>query len=75
MGMNVVRFYMNHLTFESDAAPGRCWPTAGSGWTTDIAWAKKNHVYLVLNMHVRPGAFSRSATARRCGTAPSARSG
>jgi endoglucanase len=57
MGMNVVRFYMNFRTFESDAAPGK-YLTDGWQWLDDnIAWAKKNGVYLVLNMHVPPGGF------------------
>ena len=57
MGMNTVRFYMNYRTFESDAAPGT---VLADGWQwldDNIAWAKKHHVYLVLNMHVPPGGF------------------
>jgi endoglucanase len=57
MGMNVVRFYMNHLTFESDAAPGTMLADGWQWLDDNIAWAKKNHVYLVLNMHVPPGGF------------------
>jgi endoglucanase len=57
MGMNVVRFYMNYKTFESDAAPGT-YLADGWQWLDDnIAWAKRNGVYLVLNMHVPPGGF------------------
>jgi endoglucanase len=49
MGMNAVRFYLNYKTFESPE---------GWQWLDDnIAWAKKNHVYLILNMHVPPGGF------------------
>ena len=60
MGMNAVRFYMNYRTFlptDSDAAPGQ-FLADGWQWLDDnIAWAKKNGVYLVLNMHVPPGGF------------------
>ncbi len=57
MGMNAVRFYMNYRTFESDAAPGK-YLDDGWQWLADnIAWAKKQGVYLVLNMHVPPGGF------------------
>ncbi len=57
MGMNVVRFYMNYRTFESDAAPGK-YLDDGWQWLADnIAWAKKHGIYLVLNMHVPPGGF------------------
>jgi endoglucanase len=67
MGMNAVRFYMNYRTFQSDAgqsdageadaAPGQ-YLADGWQWLDDnIAWAKKNGVYLVLNMHVPPGGF------------------
>ena len=57
MGMNVVRFYMNYRTFESDAAPGTMLADGWQWLDDNIAWAKKNHVYLVLNMHVPPGGF------------------
>jgi endoglucanase len=57
MGMNVVRFYMNYRTFESDDAPGTMLADGWQWLDDNIAWAKKNHVYLVLNMHVPPGGF------------------
>jgi endoglucanase len=57
MGMNVVRFYMNYRTFESDTAPGTMLADGWQWLDDNIAWAKKNHVYLVLNMHVPPGGF------------------
>ncbi len=57
MGMDVVRFYMNYRTFESDAAPGTMLADGWQWLDDNIAWAKKNHVYLVLNMHVPPGGF------------------
>src|SRR5580698_2486054 len=57
MGMNVVRFYMNYRTFESDDAPGTMLADGWQWLDDNIAWAKRNHVYLVLNMHVPPGGF------------------
>jgi endoglucanase len=57
MGMNVVRFYMNYKTFESDAAPGQ-YLAEGWRWLDDnVAWARRSGVYLILNMHVPPGGF------------------
>lgn len=57
MGLNAVRFYMNYRTFESDAAPGAYLPDGWKWLDDNIAWAKQNGVYLVLNMHVPPGGF------------------
>jgi len=57
MGMNTVRFYMNYKTFEDDANP---YVYKQSGWdwiNANIAWAKANNVYLILNMHVPQGGF------------------
>ena len=60
LGMNVVRFYMNHITFEDAASPGQLKPS-GLAWLDDnIAWAKKQGVYLVLNLHVPPGGYQSS---------------
>lgn len=57
MGLNAVRFYLNDRTFESDAAAG-VYLDDGWKWLDDnIAWAKQNGVYLILNMHVPPGGF------------------
>jgi len=57
MGMNTVRFYLNYLTFEDNHAP---YTYKQSGWdwlNQNIAWAKKNNIYLILNIHVPPGGF------------------
>lgn len=57
MRMNVVRFYMNYRLFEDDARP---YEYKKSGWEwldENIAWAKKNGIYLILNMHVPQGGF------------------
>lgn len=57
MGMNVVRFYMNYKTFESDEQP---YKYLDDGWAwidNNIRWARKHGVYLILNMHVPQGGF------------------
>ncbi len=57
MGMNCIRFYMNYKTFESDAAP---YQYKESGWIwldQNINWAKKNGIYLILNLHIPQGGF------------------
>lgn len=57
MGMNVVRFYLNYLFFESDAIP---YQYSQSGWDwldKNVQWAKSHKVYLILNMHVPQGGF------------------
>ena len=60
LGMNAVRFYMNHITFDDAASPGRLKPS-GLAWLDDnIAWAKKQGIYLVLNLHVPPGGYQSS---------------
>jgi endoglucanase len=57
MGMNLVRFYMNYQTFEDDNNP-YTYLKDGFDWLDkNIAWAKKNGVYLILNMHVPQGGF------------------
>jgi len=56
-GMNVVRFYMNYLTFETDEKP-YTYKKEGFDWIDkNIQWAKKHGVYLILNMHVPQGGF------------------
>jgi endoglucanase len=55
--MNAVRFYMNDVTFEDAQSPGQ-WKASGWAWLDDnIAWAKKQSVYLILNLHVPPGGY------------------
>lgn len=57
LGMNAIRFYMNYKTFEDDAAP---YTYKNSGWEwidKNIEWARKNGVFLILNMHVPQGGF------------------
>jgi endoglucanase len=57
MGANSTRFLLNYRTFEDDAAPG-VYKDAGWRWIDqNIAWARANGIYLILNMHVPPGGF------------------
>jgi endoglucanase len=57
LGMNVVRFYLNDVTFEDDAAPF-VYKDAGWAWVDDnVRWAKAHGVYLILNLHVPAGGF------------------
>ena len=82
MGMNAVRFYMNYRTFlpdrSADRLPDRDAGAApekylddGWAWLDDnIAWAKKNGVYLVLNMHVPPGGFQSLGAGKALWTRP-----
>lgn len=57
MGMNVVRFYLNYRTLENDNAPYQYKPAGWEWIDKNIAWAKKNGIYLILNIHVPPGGF------------------
>lgn len=57
MGMNAIRFYLNYRTFEDDANP---YVYKQSGWDwldKNIEWAKKNDIYLILNMHAPQGGY------------------
>lgn len=57
MGMNAIRFYLNYRTFEDDAYP---YVYKQSGWDwldKNIEWAKKNDIYLILNMHAPQGGY------------------
>lgn len=57
LGMNLVRFYINYQTLEADAKP-YVYLDDGWQWLDDnIAWAKANGVYLILNVHVPQGGF------------------
>lgn len=57
MGMNVVRFYLNYKTFESDSRP-YLYKASGWKWLDDnIEWARRNNIFLILNMHVPQGGY------------------
>ncbi|MBN2510081.1 MAG: cellulase family glycosylhydrolase [Spirochaetales bacterium] len=57
MGFNSVRFYLNYRLFEEDGRPYR-YKESGFAWLDrNIAAAKAQGVYLVLNMHYPQGGF------------------
>jgi endoglucanase len=61
MNMNAIRFYLNYKFFEDDAAP---YQYKQSGWdylNQNIAWAKTNGIYLILNMHIPQGGYQSQA--------------
>ncbi|HRX15731.1 MAG TPA: glycoside hydrolase family 5 protein [Spirochaetota bacterium] len=61
LGFNSVRFYLNYRLFEDDSKPYK-YKKSGFDWIDkNIAWAKKNGIYLVLNMHVPHGGFHSNA--------------
>jgi len=62
MGMNVVRFGMNYWIFEDDASPYNYKQTGWDWLDTNIEWAKKNDVYLILNMHTPQGGYQSQGT-------------
>ncbi|WP_339074305.1 glycoside hydrolase family 5 protein [Teredinibacter turnerae] len=65
MGMNLVRFYLNYQTLELDAAP---FEYQADGWQwldTNIAWARAQGVYLILNVHVPQGGFQSQGNGRK----------
>lgn len=64
MGMNLVRFYLNYQTLESDAQP---FQYRDDGWQwldNNIAWARAEGIYLILNMHVPQGGFQSQGNGR-----------
>lgn len=57
LGMNLVRFYINYQTLESDDQP-YTYLADGWQWLDDnVEWARENGIYLILNMHVPQGGF------------------
>lgn len=62
MNMNVVRFYLNYKTFESDASPYQYKQTGWNWIDQNIAWAKKHGIYLILNMHAPQGGYQSQGT-------------
>lgn len=56
LGMNSVRFYLDHRWF-GGTRPGT-WNEDAFAWVArNAAWARANGIGLVLNMHVPPGGF------------------
>jgi endoglucanase len=62
MNMNVIRFYLNYKIFESDATPYTYKQTGWDYLDQNIAWAKANGIYLILNMHVPQGGYQSQGT-------------
>ncbi len=57
IGFNAVRFYIDYHTLEDDDRPFK-YKKEGWEWLDrNIAWAKKYHIYLLLNMHVPQGGY------------------
>lgn len=57
MGFNCARFYLNYGIFENDKNPYH-YKKAGFDWIdTNIKWAKKYGIKLILNMHVPQGGY------------------
>ncbi len=57
MGMNAVRFHLNYSIFEDDSNPYQYKQTGWDWIDKNVEWAKKNNVYLILNMHTPPGGY------------------
>lgn len=57
MRMNLVRFYLNHVTLEDESRPGH-FRAEGWDWLDrNVRWAAAHKVYLLFNMHVPPGGY------------------
>lgn len=57
MGFNCVRFYINYALFEKDSKP-YSYDQAGFDWIdTNIEWAKKHNMGIILNMHYPQGGY------------------
>jgi aryl-phospho-beta-D-glucosidase BglC (GH1 family) len=63
LGMNSVRFYLNHRWFEGRTQG--TWDERGFAWLArNVAWARANEIGLVLNVHVPPGGFQSNGGGR-----------
>jgi endoglucanase len=62
MNMNAIRFYLNYKIFENDAMPYTYNQTGWDYLNQNIAWAKANGIYLILNMHVPQGGYQSQGT-------------
>lgn len=57
MGFNCVRFYLNYGIFEDDKNPYHYKKAGFDRIDTNIKWAKKYGIKLILNMHVPQGGY------------------
>ena len=65
LGFNSVRFYLNYQLFERDDAPFT-YDESGFAWLDqNIAWARKQGIYLILNMHIPQGGFQSNGNGGR----------
>lgn len=56
MGMNSIRFLMNYKFFESTGSTGDLYTIKDWAWLdTNISWAAKYGIYLILNVHIPQG--------------------
>lgn len=55
MGMNCVRLNLNGALMEDPANPGHLRAEAWTMLDNNIKWARRNGIFLVLDMHVPPG--------------------
>jgi endoglucanase len=57
LNMNCIRFYLNYRLFESDDNPF-IYREEGFAWLDqNFEWARRNGIYLIINMHVPQGGF------------------
>jgi endoglucanase len=70
MGMNSVRFYMNYKWFEDDRQPYQYKESAWRWLDKNIAWAKRNDISMILNMHVPQGGYQSQGEGQALWTKP-----
>ena len=69
-GFNVIRVPLTYRIFENNSAPGRFKPEGWSFVDKYVGWAKRHHVYLILDMHVAPGGLQTSSGGKNLWTEP-----
>lgn len=55
MGMNCIRYQLDHRFFEDESEPGVLQPEGVAWLDSNIVWAKRNDLRLILDMQVPPG--------------------
>lgn len=64
LGVNSIRFYLNHRWFEDRSAPGGFSERAFAWLAANVARARANGIWMVLNLHVPPGGFQSNGGGR-----------
>lgn len=64
MGMNTIRFLMNYKYFETDDTSGDNYVKNWAWLDTNIKWARKYGIYLILNIHIPQGFDDSRTTAK-----------